>query len=126
MKAKLLITAFLLLIFCFFSCGNDNSKIKTELYFGLSNANGAIPKNEWNQFQTETIDKVIDGYTIINGEGYWKANDSTYNEKTVILIYIHDDTTAESKKIDSLINIYKQKFSQESVLRTDQQLKAAF
>lgn len=125
MKAKTFYW-FLLLTFLSVSCGNENKKIKTELYFGLSNAEGAISRKEWDQFQAESIDKVIDGYTIINAEGYWTSSDTTFREPSVLLIYIHEDTADESKRIDSLINIYKLKFRQESVLRTDYEVKALF
>lgn len=126
MKAKAHLIASLIVLFSIFSCGNSNNKIKTELYFGLSNADGAISADEWKQFKSETIDNVIDGYTLINSEGYWTSSDSTFNEKSILLIYIHDDTSDESKKIDSLVITYKRKFRQESVLRTDQKVKAIF
>ena len=123
-KFKLFLMA---IVFCSISCNHKPDTIKTELYFGLSNVNGPIAEEDWNKFQTETLDKTLDGYTLIKGSGYWEGNNSqTYSEGTIILIYIHEDSPAEDKKINTLIEKYKKRFNQESVLQTDQIIEAVF
>ena len=115
----------LALIFFITSCSNSN-KIKTELYFGLSYAGESISDTEWNTFKEEAIDKTLSGYTLIKGDGYWKTNNTEFNEKSMILIYLHEDTSVEERKLNTIISTYKEKFNQESVLRVDQSVHASF
>lgn len=125
MKCKAHLTAFIALFFCILSCARSTT-IKTELYFGLSNADGNIPYEDWNTFRSKTVDNLFDGYTVLNGEGYWKSAGKQFHENCIVLVYIHEDTTHEDKKIDSVIYAYKRTFKQESVLRTDQPVNAVF
>ena len=118
-KTIVAVITFIAFIFFITSCSNNN-KVKTELYFGLSNEDGAITQTEWNTFKEKTIDKTLNGYTLINGDGYWKTDNTEFKEKSIILIYLHEDTPAEERKINTIISTYKEKFNQESVLRVDQ------
>ena len=112
------------------SCQNkpeDKKQIKTELYFGMSNAAGPISSSEWLQFRKEVVENMLSGFTELKGEGYWKSESGTrYYENSVILLYIHEQSMEEEAKIDSLINLFKERFDQESVLQTDQEIDYFF
>jgi hypothetical protein len=117
----------LLILLCIISVSCKGDKIKTELYFGLSNADGPIAEEEWNSFKTGTLDKTLEGYTLIKGNGYWKGeNLQTYTEETIILVYLHDDSPDEEQKINSVIEKYKKQFRQESVLQIDEAMEYSF
>ncbi|WP_298546230.1 DUF3574 domain-containing protein [uncultured Aquimarina sp.] len=126
MKYRIIISlSFLVLI----SCGSvkKTSQIKTELYFGLSNDEGAISNNIWLEFKKNHIDKILNGYTIVDAYGYWTGSNGTkVEEATKILVYVHKKSDFESQKIDSIINLYKSKFKQESVLKIEQRIKIKF
>ncbi|WP_053991271.1 DUF3574 domain-containing protein [Mangrovimonas sp. TPBH4] len=119
-----IITTFLLLTLL--SCNNEikHTSTKTELYFGLSNSEGAISDSSWTEFKKTHIDKILNGYTIIDGQGFWTDNsgNKTY-EASKMLIYIHDNSVFESQKIDSIIVLYKNKFNQESVLKVHHNIR---
>jgi hypothetical protein len=104
-----------------------NTLVKTELYFGLSNKNGLIADSTWTRFRKQKIEAVLNGYTEIKGYGFWRDlySNSIY-EPSVIVIYIHEQSDSESIKIDSLINLYKKEFDQESVLKVDCEVTTHF
>ncbi len=100
--------------------------VKTEIYFGLSNKNGSIADSAWLGFK-KNIDTTFSGYTAIDANGCW--TDSTaksVSERSVIIVYIHKPSAAENHKIQSLINLYKKDFEQQSVLRIEYEIKAYF
>ncbi|WP_299714203.1 DUF3574 domain-containing protein [uncultured Tenacibaculum sp.] len=127
MKNKIIVS-FLFLITMFSCVGlKETSLIKTELYFGLSNKEGIISENSWQVFKRNHIDKIFNGYTIIDANGYWTDNNgSKITEPSKLLIYIHKKSDAENTKIDSIINLYKVKFNQESVLKVENKVKINF
>ncbi len=105
----------------------ESGQIKTELYFGMSNSAGEIPESQWIAFKREVVENIFNGFTEVKGEGYWISDSGTkYYEKSVILLYIHENNETENQKIDSLISLFKKRFDQESVLQTDQELDVYF
>jgi hypothetical protein len=100
--------------------------IKTEIYFGLSSKFGPVSDSAWHSFR-KNISKNFHGYTELSARGYWTDSmGNPVNEETAIVIYIHEYSNVENAKIDSLIYQYKKIFHQESVLKTDQEVKISF
>jgi len=104
--------------------------VETDLYFGLSKPDGAIVSNkEWEQFKADHISTVFkEGSTVLDAAGSWRDTRSGQftTEQTRIVIYIHKNSKRVSKQIDSLSNIYKTLFKQQSVLRVDKKVKVTF
>lgn len=122
-----IILSFLLLVLL--SCGGVKkiTQTKTELYFGLSNNEGPISDSTWLDFKKNHIDNILNAYTLIDANGYWTSNEGvTINEASKILVYIHKKSEVENKKIDSIINLYKRIYNQESVLKIEQKVKVKF
>lgn len=129
MKIKIytIIVTMLLIGLSIYVYTNRHDQIKTELYFGLSNNKGVISPQQWEAFRKDRIENLLNGFTEIKGNGYWKSNNGkALSENSVIIIYIHDDIESETQKIDSLISLYKKEFNQESVLKTDQEVNVQF
>ncbi|WP_066632932.1 DUF3574 domain-containing protein [Labilibacter marinus] len=98
------------------SC-TQHQHIQTDLYFGLSTKTDEITPDQWNSFKTQTLDEALSGYTQVDAQGYWQsASGEKYRENSKLIIYIHEDSSAEFNKLDSIIHIYKTQFNQESVL----------
>lgn len=130
MRAALLIGSLLLLLSGLPAPADkgDAIQIKTELYMGLSDRNGKpIPKRKWQAFKTNELVKRLGGYTELPGNGYWINDDGKgFTEKSVVIVYVHEKSAEEDKKIDSLIKFFKKEFDQESVLQIDTEVAYFF
>jgi len=120
-----------LLIFCvaLSSCA-ANKMVESDLYFGLSKPDGGkVTEQEWNNFKDSQVNKIFkEDNTTIDATGSWldpKTNRSI-TEPSRIVIWLHKNTEQASKQIDSLRQLYKVMFKQESVLRIDKKVKASF
>jgi len=105
----------------------SNPQIKTQLYFGMSNAIGEVPEADWQDFREQVMENIFVGFTETSGSGYWVSQTGKkYYEKSIIITYTHQESQAEDQKIDSLIALFKSRFDQESVLQTDEELSVLF
>lgn len=119
------------LVILLFLCSCSSAKmVKTTLYFGQSRPDGSfIAENEWTTFKENQISRVFpEGCTIINAKGNWRDPETKkiISEPTYMVIYFYKKSSQKSKQIDSLRNLYKRIFIQQSVLRTDNKVKAEF
>ncbi len=122
MKIKVL--TIILIIACF-GCRSSSGYVRTELYFGLSNADGPISYEDWEVFKENHVNKILTGYTEVTAKGYWRNSEGEeFPENSIMLIYLHKKN--EVNKLDSLINLYKTQFQQESVLQVDIPVRAYF
>lgn len=102
---------------------------RSELYFGLSRNDGpAITDEEWQRFMVEVVTpRFPDGLTIVDATGqYRNKKGELINEKSKILIIVRPTTAEENRKLDDIRAVYKERFSQESVLRLDAPSSALF
>lgn len=130
MKTKTLKTVnkfFILLIFLTIIACNQGNKIQSELYFGLSNSMGPITEEEWNKYETGVLQNVFDGYSIIDCSGFWiSGTGEKVVEESKKVVLIHSNNATESRKIDSVIQIYKVDFDQESVMLVQKSADVSF
>lgn len=104
-------------------CAPDNVMTQTTLYFGLSRAGGPdISAKEWQTFVDQDVTpRFRDGLTVFDAKGQWLGNDGKLaRESSKALMLIHGTDADSSKKIDTLRQIYKTRFKQDSVMRVDQ------
>jgi len=118
--ALVLVLAIVFLMDCYTLPGK---LVQTELYFGLSQANGnIISDSAWNRFVQDEVSTVFtDGFTVIHSAGNWvdKREKKMHAEPSRIITSVVPMTDRLSAKIDSLREKYKTAFQQESVLRVD-------
>jgi Protein of unknown function (DUF3574) len=97
--------------------------IRTELFFGLSKADGSMIKpKEFQAFlDREVTPRFPDGLTLLTGLGQFKnATGKIIQERSQLLILLYAfDTIDGSKKVEQIRQSYKTAFKQESVLRVD-------
>lgn len=120
-----------LLTICIFLVSCSSTKIiETSLYFGQSKPNGLmVTPEEWNNFKETQLERVFkEGSTTINVVGNWYDSSSKklISEPTYLVTYYYKKSATTSKQIDSLRNLYKNLFQQQSILRVDKKVKANF
>jgi Protein of unknown function (DUF3574) len=107
----------------------ESTIIKDELYFGLSKPGGKIiSEAEWQQFLNSAIaPRFREGLTVINANGqYLNQNGKLIREKTKLVILIYQSDITKNSHIQEVVAKYKQRFQQESVLRTTSNVKLSF
>ena len=104
--------------------------VKTELYFGLSRRNGGfIQEWEWKNFSENEISPLLrEGFTILGGEGQYMLHNSpqVIREQAKVLIVVHPLDERFDQTIDRIIDAYKRRFNQESVLKVSSFVRAKF
>ncbi len=103
--------------------------VATQLFFGLSRPDGTnVSEAEWQDFLAEIVTpRFPAGFTVSVAEGQWRsdATAAIVRESSRILLIVRRDGEDESG-IAALIDAYKMRFRQESVLRLDVKSIARF
>ncbi len=98
--------------------------VRTELFFGLSKANGTdVSDSEFQKFlDHEVTPRFPDGLTLLAGQGQFKNSNRVMVKepsRLLILFYPIQQGNDSTRKIEEIRGAYKKMFQQESVLRTD-------
>jgi hypothetical protein len=105
-------------------------RTRTELYFGLAKPGGVkeVSAEEWRGFLDSFVTpRFPEGLTVCDAYGQWRSDQGVVQkESTKLLILIHSGGAAQDKAIEEIRAEYKKRFQQESVLRVDAAVKAAF
>lgn len=121
---------FLLVVCLLLAACSQSDMIETDLYFGRSQPNGGmVTDSAWKSFKEKQIDNILkNGSTIEDATGNWRnpKTGKVVTEPTEVVIFLHADSSQISKQIDSLRNLYKTMFRQQSVLRVDKKISAEF
>ena len=88
--------------------------ITTSIFMGANIPNsGTVSTSMFKSFITNEVANRLDGFTLTEGQGYWKGEP----ERTFILTVIHDDADVGIKvACEEVAKAYKQQFRQEAVL----------
>jgi acyl-CoA synthetase (AMP-forming)/AMP-acid ligase II len=103
--------------------------VKTELYLGLSRRDGTVVSaSEWGEFLEAVVTpRFPEGLSVVDVAGQWRDDGGRVcREPSKLLILIHRPGPASDGAIEEIRALYKQRFGQESVLRTDQPVAARF
>src|SRR4051794_17190203 len=102
--------------------------VRTTLYFGLARPAGTIREKNWKAFvRDEVTRRFPKGFTIWHADGQWLgANGRVSRERAKVLLLVHPDTVEVRSSLNSLIETYKRKFQQQSVLWETANVCAAF
>lgn len=92
--------------------------VKSELYFGRTKPGGEVSDAEWDAFLAEEVTpRFPDGLTVLDAYGQWRNSEGKIGkEATKLLVLVHPDEPAAARKIGELTEVYKKRFTQESVL----------
>ena len=100
-------------------CGASSAaQIRTTLYFGLARPKGAVTELEWQLFlRDEVTSRFPDGLTVWEAEGQWRTPaGSVAQEQSKVLLLVHPDTAAARQSVLAVIEAYRKRFEQQSVL----------
>ena len=100
------------------ACGTaTQSQVRTTLYFGMSRPTGAVSELEWQLFlRDEVTPRFPDGLTVWDAQGQWKGKRGIEQERSKVLLLVHPDAASARASVLALIEQYRKKFDQESVL----------
>ena len=103
-------------------CAGGDMMMQTTLWFGMSKPQGGtVSEQEWQQFvDSDVTPRFKEGLSVYNAKGQWLGeNGKLARENSKALMLIHTPDRASSDNINALREIYKKRFSQESVMRVD-------
>jgi hypothetical protein len=94
------------------------------LFFGTAKADGPpVTDEEFLAFVDEEITpRFPDGLTLLKGDGQFRGEDGVIIKEDsfmLILLYPVETFKESSRRIDTIRQLYKDQFQQESVLRVD-------
>jgi hypothetical protein len=110
-------------------CGpSGTAHVRTTLYFGLTRPSGTVSEREWRDFVRDKVTPQFpDGLTVWQAEGQWRRPDGKIDqERSKVLLLVHDDTPAARETLGALVTTYKRMFQQESVLWESSMVCATF
>jgi hypothetical protein len=96
---------------------------RTELFFGTAKPTGVVTEEEFLAFlDTEITPRFPDGLTLLRADGQFRGESGEIVKEEsflLILLYPVKDFKDSSARIESIRELYKSHFQQESVLRVD-------
>lgn len=109
------------------TCGG-NAMIETQLFFGLSRpTGGTVSESEWNEFLlSEIVPRFAEGFSVMDSTGFWLDGQSRLTIKENSKIVSRLLRPGDAAELTQIVDSYKSKFEQESVLRMDTAVCAKF
>ena len=111
------------------ACASGQQTMASELlYFGTAMPQGAVSATDWQAFvDAEVTPRFPSGLTTWAAAGQWRGGDGTpVREVSFIVNIVHTPTPADEAAIAAIMQAYKQRFHQESVLRVASAACVAF
>jgi Protein of unknown function (DUF3574) len=109
---------------------NSEAYVREELYFGRSQPGGGeVTEEQWQKFvDTEVTPRFPDGLTVLDAYGqFLNSAGILAREDSKVLILLYVSTPERERSIQEIIDAYKSRFQQESVLRvTDVPARVSF
>jgi hypothetical protein len=99
------------------------------LYFGRSIGDTAIVSDSaWGGFLRDVLTPAFpEGATVRDAAGQWRAPDGTLvRERSFVVELLHLITPDIEKRVQHVIDSYKSRFAQQSVLRMVTEVRATF
>lgn len=112
------------------ACEAGEPAIEAALYFGRSKGGGGeVTEAEWAAFlDSEVTPRFPDGLTVLDAYGQWRADAASAitKEPSKLLVIVLFDLAAARPGLEAVIEAYKARFRQQSVLLVTQPVCAAF
>jgi hypothetical protein len=109
---------------------NSEAYVRDELYFGRSQPGGGeVTEEQWQKFvDKEVTPRFPDGLTVLDAYGqFLNSAEVLVREDSKVLILLYVSTPERERSIQEIIDAYKSRFQQESVLRvTDVPARVSF
>ena len=95
---------------------------RLELLFGMGKHDGStISDADWAAFlDAEVTPRFPDGLTVLSGYGQWRGDSDTLTrEASRVLLVWYKPAPDTEHKIEAIRTAYRERFSQDSVMRVD-------
>lgn len=102
--------------------------VQVDLYFGLATKDREIDETEWAAFLSEEVTpRFPAGLSVLDVAGqYHDAKGRVTRERSKLLVVIVPDASRHLAKVQAIVDIYRTRFSQLSVLHVERAVCAAF
>ena len=110
-------------------CAPGQQPMRSELlYFGTAMPQGTVSAEDWRGFVDEIVTpRFPDGLTAWPASGQWRSSTGTpVREASWVISIVHRPDAASETAIGAVIDGYKRRFHQESVLRVGSEACVAF
>lgn len=94
--------------------------VRESLYFGLSRPSGEpVTDAQWQAFVAEVVTSALpNGFTVLDGMGqYREESGRIVREPSKLVIILHSGAQAGEAAVAAILDAYRKRFDQESVLR---------
>ena len=97
----------------------EQPAIVDSLYFGTAMPNGSVTQQQWQAFLAEIVTpRFPEGLTAWAAAGQWRSpSGELHKEDSYVLHAVHADESKYDVAVRHVIDVYKQRFRQEAVLR---------
>jgi len=102
--------------------------VSDTLYFGTQKPHGTVGRGEWEAFLKEEVTpRFPEGLTTWEAKGQWRdKKGKIIGEKSRVLLLVHPDGVGADLDVREIIEAYKKRFQQESVLRVKGRAEVSF
>lgn len=96
------------------------SAVSERLYFGTATPHGVVSDAEWQAFVSQVIGPAFpQGFTTWDADGRWRGKSGdVIVERTHVVEFIHAPNESAGNRIHGIIEEYRRRFAQESVMHT--------
>ena len=111
------------------TCARGQQPMRSELlYFGSAMPQGTVSADDWRGFVDEAITpRFPDGLTVWQASGQWKpAKGTAVREPAWVLSVVHWPDAKSETAITAIVDAYKKRFHQDSVLRVSSEACVTF
>lgn len=94
----------------------------SNLYLGQSMPQGGeVSPLAFDHFLADVVAGMLpNGFTVSEGVGFFRSQDGrTMRERVKVISLAHDGSETAFRLLDTIRNVYKARFAQESTLRVD-------
>jgi hypothetical protein len=87
-----------------------------------------VSEQEWRDFvDREITPRFPNGLTLLDAHGQWRGEDgNVVREPSRVLISLHPPGEDAESKVEQIRRLYRERFAQEAVLRTDTMQRVSF
>ena len=98
---------------------NEQPAVVDSLYFGTAMPGGSVSQQDWQTFLAEVITpRFPEGLTAWAAAGQWRNSaGELQKEESYVLHVVHGDEAKYDVAVHDIVEVYKNRFHQEAVLR---------
>ena len=111
------------------TCARGQQPMRSELlYFGAAMPRGVVSADDWRGFIDEVVTpRFPDGLTAWPASGQWKAaKGAPVREASWVVSIVHWPDAKSEAAITDIVDAYKKRFQQDSVLRVSSEACVTF